>query len=260
MTKDMTKDWIAWYKAVGIDTTYTEHPVNQYHVAEQRKAMLRKSPAPSITSVSAISSTSDQIDHPALACQTLEALQSAMTAFEGCTLKYGATNMVFSDGVPTAPVMVIGEAPGEQEDLQAKPFVGMSGQLLDKILGSIGLYREKNVYITNMVNWRPPQNRAPTPAELAACLPFLYQHIALIQPKIIILAGGVAAKTLLMSNDGIMKLRGRWFDFHLPQPFGPLKAPISLIVTYHPAFLLRSPSQKNQSWVDMLRVKEKMEC
>lgn len=247
------KEWVKWYKEIGIDAVYSETPINFAKVKEKPK--ITPSPPQSVTPISAPLPLES---HPALSCQTLDQLKSAMETFEGCTLKYGATNLVFSDGVPTAPVMIIGEAPGSEEDIQGKPFVGMSGQLLDRILNTIGLSRSSNVYITNMVNWRPPQNRAPTPAEIESCLPFLYKHIALVRPKIIVLAGGVAAKSLLHSTEGIMKLRGRWFDFVVPVPYSDTGFTVPLLPTYHPAFLLRSPGQKAQSWIDMLRLKDKL--
>lgn len=188
-------------------------------------------------------------------CQTLSELRQAMASFEGCALKLTATNMVFADGNPQAQIMVIGEAPGADEDKQGLPFVGLSGQLLDRMLATIGLSRKENLYISNIVPWRPPGNRQPTTQEIALCQPFIERHIELVNPKILILVGGVSAKTILRSSEGIMKLRGQWHTFQTAQ----LKAPIKTIATFHPAFLLRSPGQKAQVWNDLLLVKKYIE-
>ena len=208
-----------------------------------------------LTSATAAQAEAAQL---AVAAATLDELRAAIAAFEHLGLKHTAKNLVFSDGDPRAPVMVIGEAPGADEDLQGKPFVGASGRLLDKILGSIGRDRhaadaEAAVYITNILNWRPPGNRTPTPAEIEMSLPFVERHIALIAPRLIILAGGVAAKALLRTELGITKLRGRWRDYT-----GPDGRAIPLIATYHPSFLLRTPAQKRLVWQDMLLVQDKI--
>ncbi len=186
--------------------------------------------------------------------QDLEALKAELAAFTGCPLRDTATNLVFSDGNPAAKIMLIGEAPGADEDRQGKPFVGVSGQLLDRMLGCIGLDRG-TVFITNVIYWRPPGNRSPTEAELAACWPFCARTISLIQPKLLILLGGVAAKTVLRTNEGITRLRGRWQSFpsetaHLP--------PIPTLPVYHPAYLLRQPQAKRQAWNDMLQIKKRL--
>ncbi len=183
----------------------------------------------------------------ASAARTLEELQAALGRFEGCDLKKTATNLVFADGNPASRVMLIGEAPGADEDRQGKPFVGVSGQLLDRMLGAIGLDRD-NVYITNILFWRPPGNRTPTPAEVAACLPFVERHIALVEPTHLLLLGALASKTLVASNEGILKLRGRWFDL---QPLGSA-VPVPALATLHPAYLLRQPAQKRFAWRDLL--------
>ena len=178
-----------------------------------------------------------------------------MASFEGCSLKLTATNMVFADGNPQAKIMVVGEAPGADEDKQGLPFVGLSGQLLDRMLATIGLSRKENLYISNIVPWRPPGNRQPTTQEIALCQPFIERHIELINPKILILVGGISAKTILRSSEGIMKLRGQWHTFQTAQ----LRDPIKTIATFHPAFLLRSPGQKAQVWADLLLVKKYVE-
>lgn len=188
-------------------------------------------------------------------CQTLDELRQAMQEFNDCPLKLTATNTVFSDGNPEAKIMVIGEAPGADEDVQGKPFVGMSGQLLDRMFATIGLSRQINIYITNIIPWRPPGNRQPTTQEITQCLPFVQRHIELINPDLLILVGGVAAKTILDTNEGIMRLRGRWHTYISEK----LPSPIKCMATFHPAFLLRSPGQKAQVWRDLLMIQEEMQ-
>lgn len=190
----------------------------------------------------------------AAAATTIEELRAALNRFEGCALKRTATNLVFADGNPQARVMVIGEAPGADEDRQGLPFVGVSGQLLDRMLGAIGLERKSNVYVSNVLFWRPPGNRSPSPAEIAACLPFVERHIELVDPAILVLVGGIAAKTLLARQEGIMKLRGRWFGYETPR----MSHPIPTIATFHPAYLLRSPGQKREAWRDMIEIQHKI--
>ncbi|NQW10733.1 MAG: uracil-DNA glycosylase [Alphaproteobacteria bacterium] len=189
----------------------------------------------------------------ALAARDLDELEEILRGFEGCPLKVTATNTVFADGTPGAPVMFVGEAPGADEDREGKPFVGVSGRLLDQMLASIGFDRAKNAYIANILPWRPPGNRQPTPAEVAVCLPFVQRHIELAAPKILVLIGGTSAKTLLDRREGIMRLRGRWFEWTGPSG----GAPIPTISTYHPAFLLRSPAQKANAWKDLVTLKQR---
>jgi DNA polymerase len=189
----------------------------------------------------------------AAAAGSLAGLAEALTRFEGCTLKHTAMNLVFADGNPHGRVMLVGEAPGEDEDRQGKPFVGASGRLLDRMLAAIGLDRSQ-VYISNILPWRPPGNRSPTPAEIALCLPFIERHIALVAPPVLVLLGGIAAKTLLNRADGITRLRGQWFDL---QPPGTTRS-IPTIATYHPAYLLRSPIHKRDVWQDFLSVRRKL--
>jgi DNA polymerase len=184
--------------------------------------------------------------------RTLEDLRAAMAAFEGCALKATATNLVFADGNPKARLMLIGEAPGEDEDRQGLPFVGKSGKLLDQMLKCIGLDRD-SVYITNIIPWRPPGNRKPNPNEIQACLPFVERHIELVAPEGLMLLGGTSASALLNRTDGIMRLRGRWFEF---TP-APMARPIPVLPTYHPAFLLRQPAMKRDSWRDLVAFKKK---
>jgi len=149
--------------------------------------------------------------------------------------------------------MLIGEAPGAEEDRLGKPFVGRSGQLLDRMLATIGIDRS-SAYITNVLYWRPPGNRKPTPAEIAACLPFVLRHIALVRPLVLVLCGGTAASAVLATSEGITKLRGRWFDLAIPGVEGAVKT----IATYHPSYLLRTPERKRDSWRDLLTIQEEL--
>ena len=199
----------------------------------------------------------------AAAATTHDELREAIAAFHGLAIKKTATNMVFCDGNPKARIMIVGEAPGADEDRQGKPFVGKSGQLLDRILGSIGLDRHNedtgtSVYISNILNWRPPGNRTPTPSEIDIALPFIEKHIALTKPEILILCGGVAAKSLLNSTNGITKLRGKWTRF-VPQTQKKDDFPeIQALATFHPSYLLRNPAQKKAVWQDMLALKARL--
>jgi DNA polymerase len=185
---------------------------------------------------------------------TLAELEAAVVAFDGCALRRTATHTVFADGTPHAPVMVIGEAPGADEDRIGRPFVGRSGQLLDRMLAAIGLERQRNVYITNVLFWRPPGNRKPTDDEIAACLPFVWRHIAISAPRLVVLCGGTATSAMLGRSEGITRLRGRWFDLHVPG----LDQPIHTLTTYHPSFLLRAPARKSESWRDFLELQSKI--
>lgn len=182
---------------------------------------------------------------------SLTELEKALNHFEGCALKRTATNTVFADGNPQAKIMLVGEAPGADEDRMGKPFVGVSGQLLDKMLAAIGLDRE-TVYITNIVNWRPPGNRSPSASEIAVCLPFTRRHIELVKPDVLLFVGGVAAKALLETSQGITRLRGRWTDYKSEG----LEKAVPAMAIFHPAFLLRSPAQKKLAWQDLLAVKK----
>ncbi|MBR0656943.1 uracil-DNA glycosylase [Plastoroseomonas arctica] len=181
---------------------------------------------------------------------SLDALRAAIQGFD-TPLRETATNLVFADGTPSARLMLIGEAPGADEDRQGKPFVGLSGQLLDRMLASIGLSRTENVYITNILPWRPPGNRTPSDAEIALFLPFIRRHIALHRPRHILLLGGTATKALLGGKEGITRVRGRWRDITVED-----LAPIPTIATWHPAYLLRTPSAKREAWTDLLTLRE----
>ncbi len=182
---------------------------------------------------------------------TLEELRACLEGFDGCNLRLTAKNLVFADGNPQARVMFVGEAPGRDEDLQGKPFVGRSGQLLDRMLNAIGLDRS-GAYIANVVPWRPPGNRTPTPQETEICKPFIMRQIELVKPDILVFLGSASAKTLLGTQEGIRKLRGRWMNFSTGN------AEIACVATYHPAYLLRSSLEKRQSWQDFLSIKQKL--
>jgi DNA polymerase len=185
--------------------------------------------------------------HLAAEAQSIEDLRAALLAFEGCALKATAMNLCLFDGNPEAKVMIIGEAPGAEEDRQGRPFVGAAGQLLDRMLAPIGLDRQ-SVYITNLLFWRPPGNRNPTAAEVAACLPFLERQVELVDPSHLLLLGASSVRTLLARQEGILKLRGRWAHY---QQAG-LSRPIPAMPTLHPAYLLRQPAQKRLAWRDFL--------
>ena len=184
----------------------------------------------------------------------LDSLRKQLEVFDGCALKKTATNLVFSDGNEESKVMLIGEAPGEEEDKTGKPFKGQAGKLLDKMLDAIGQNRD-NTYITNLIFWRPPGNRNPSPEEIDACLPFVLRHIELINPKILILAGAIATKAILKENNkGIIQLRGKWQNFSLNKATIIKTMPI-----YHPSFLLRQPSRKRDAWEDLKKIKKEID-
>jgi DNA polymerase len=185
---------------------------------------------------------------------SLEALRAALDTFHACALRRTATNTVFADGKPDFGVMVIGEAPGADEDRMGLPFVGVSGKLLDAMLASIGLDR-RLAYITNVVPWRPPGNRKPTGDEVALCLPFLERHVELVRPRVILAVGGLAAQSLLARTEGISRLRGQWKDYATPG----LSRPVPVLATFHPAYLLRTPAQKRLAWRDMRALRARLD-
>jgi len=252
-----------WLVEAGADEAITDEPVNRL-VAKAAVAPMPVAPprpaAPARATVAvrapvAAPAGDDAIGGAmaaAAAAGSLPELQAALEAFEGCGLKRTATSTVFADGVAHAPVMLIGEAPGRDEDRSGKPFVGRAGQLLDKMLASIGLDRKANAYITNVINWRPPDNRDPSPEEAAACLPFLRRHIELANPQVIILLGAVAARHVVGVSDGIMKLRGRWMEYRVGDRMVPL------MPTLHPAYLLRQPAHKKLAWRDLQSVRDRL--
>ena len=189
----------------------------------------------------------------ALGAASLAELRAALEAFDQCALKRTATQLVFADGAEDARIMIIGEAPGGEEDRIGRPFVGPAGQLLDKMLGSIGLDRG-TVRIVNVVPWRPPGNRTPSDTEIAQCLPFLHRHIALVRPERLVLLGAVAVRALIGGKDGITRLRGTWREVAIEGLDRKLRA----LPTYHPAYLLRQPAAKRLAWADLLELRR--EC
>ncbi len=253
---------LRWYVAMGVDEAIGETPQDRL-AAPSRPAAAPASPpvnlsasAPRAPAAASIASGSGSAAARARAeaAASLQELEAAIAAFDGCALRRTATHTVFADGTPHAPVMVIGEAPGADEDRIGRPFVGRSGQLLDRMLAAIGLERQRNVYITNVLFWRPPGNRKPTEDEIATCLPFVWRHIALNAPEVVVLCGGTATSALLGRTEGITKLRGRWFDLAVPG----LPRPIPALTTYHPSFLLRAPARKSESWRDFLELQSKI--
>lgn len=258
---------LEWHMDVGADEALQETPFDR--TAARAPSML---PRPAREGLSVPANTDlpgtaqARIDAVSLArsAVTLEELRAAIERFDGLAIRKTATNMVFADGNPKARVMLVGEAPGGDEDKQGKPFVGASGQLLDRIFKAIGLDRReedpaRSVYISNILNWRPPGNRTPSPAEIDISLPFIERHIALVKPEFLILCGGVAAKGLLGSGDSVSKLRGRFRDYTpITRGIADNDRAIPAIVTYHPAYLLRTPSQKRLVWADMLMLREAM--
>jgi len=246
---------LAWLVEAGADEAIAEAPVNRLNAKPQI-------PMPPPVSLGSRTAPPPQPGNDAIgdavraasAAGTLEALKAAVEAFEGSALKRAATNTVFADGTPSGRVMFIGEAPGRDEDRIGKPFVGRAGQLLDKMLASIDLDRNRNCYITNVINWRPPDNRDPSPEEAAICLPFLRRHIELANPGIIILLGAVAARHVMGVTEGIMKTRGRWLEYRVGDAMVPV------MPTLHPAYLLRQPAHKKLAWRDLQAVASRMEA
>jgi uracil-DNA glycosylase family 4 len=192
----------------------------------------------------------DNFELSADKANNLEKLKKSISNIKNCTLKSGATNMVFSDGNPKSKIMILGEAPGSNEDQEGLPFVGLAGTLLDKMLASINLDR-KNVYISNIINYRPPENRRPTDEEMSKYLPFIKKHIEIIAPKILVLLGSTAMNALIGNDVVISKVRGHWIE----REFGQCKT--SVIVTFHPAFLMRQPTQKKLAWVDLKMIRDR---
>jgi DNA polymerase len=192
----------------------------------------------------------DNFEISADKAENLERLKKSIGAIKNCSLKSSATNIVFSDGNPKSKIMLVGEAPGSNEDQEGLPFVGRAGALLDKMLASINLNR-KNVYISNIINYRPPENRRPTDEEVNRYMPFIKKHIEIINPKILVLLGSTAMNALIGNDIVISKARGKWID----KEFGSCKT--SVIITFHPAFLMRQPAQKKMAWIDLKMIRDK---
>jgi uracil-DNA glycosylase len=284
MNPDRTdaRELLAFYLEAGVDAALSEAPVNRLvgdaaaptpairpiaSEAEPRGIESPRSPSPSLPRVGSTGGTAPvaraaAISAPpspeaavmaareaARSAASLADLRAILSCFEGCTLRTAATQLVFGDGNPEGRVMFVGEAPGSEEDRQGLPFVGPSGKLLDRMLAAIGLDRS-SVYIANIVPWRPPGNRTPTPQESSICLPFILRQIALADPDILVCLGGPSATTLLGITDGILKVRGRWF------PFDTGVRDVRAMPTLHPAYLLRQPLQKRLAWRDFLAIKK----
>lgn len=262
-------DWaalLAWYVEMGVDIAVEETPVDRLAsrsavveapqpsppgvTADLRDRSVPSAPAAPVPASDAVARAARDI---ARSANTLDELRDALDRFDGCNLKLTATRLVFADGNPQARVMLVGEAPGRDEDIQGLPFVGRSGQLLDRMLAAIGLDRT-SVYIANVVPWRPPGNRTPTPQETGICRPFIDRQIELVDPDFLICLGGAAAKELMATSEGILRLRGRWRDFDTG------KRTIRAMATLHPAYLLRQPLQKRLAWRDLLALKAALDA
>ncbi len=270
---------LRWYVEMGADEAIGDRPVDRFAAPAAATAAAPRRPAdipsavvpppdasgPPLPARAVVAPPAMFVQSAAEAAQsarasaagagTLAALEAAIAGFEGCALKHTATNTVIADGNPAAPVMIIGEAPGADEDRIGRPFVGRAGQLLDRMLAAIGLDRS-GVLITNAIYWRPPGNRTPTADEIAACLPFVLRHIALVRPKVLVLAGGTAARALLPPGPGITRLRGHWFDLAIPG----LDHPVPTLPMFHPSFLLRVPERKREAWRDLLALRARLDA
>jgi DNA polymerase len=262
---------LRWCVEAGADEAIGESPANRYAEAPPRPTAepapadreaspRRPPPRPTATVPLALESTDAAAGNAAALaapCQTLAELRDAFGRYEGCALKHTATNLVFGDGAASADVMLIGEAPGADEDREGLPFVGVSGRLLDRMIAAIGLDRT-SAYITNVLPWRPPGNRKPTTAECMACLPFIRRHIALIEPRILIFVGGTAASALIGTTQGITRLRGRWLIYRDPAAPADSKG-IPAMPILHPAYLLRQPVLKRETWHDLMSVRARLD-
>jgi uracil-DNA glycosylase len=244
MTDELLKT-LQWYKCQGLDEPMTNHSRKNHNDLLEKITPV---------DVKRIFKDSDKASSRMLAdsCLNLQQLREVVLAFDECLLKKTATNTVFSDGNPDSKVMLIGEAPGANEDIEGIPFCGESGKLLDQIFQSINLSRKHNLYITNSVFWRPPGNRKPTEEEIKTCLPFLEKHIALVNPDLIVAVGAVALSALFSYEGSISKMRKQIMYYSNCY----LGKPIRAITIFHPAYLLRQPSQKKTAWEDMLLIKK----
>jgi DNA polymerase len=264
---------LRWYLEAGVDEAILENPVDRYRAnatapkgraSAQPEADEPRRPATRAESQAAFAPTTPVAGDSGTApvesafavaqrASSLDELRAALAAFEECPLSRTATNLVFGDGCATARIVLIGEAPGAEEDRRGVPFVGPSGRLLDRMLASIDLDRTK-VFISNTIFWRPPGNRSPTSSEVATCMPFVERMLELIDPDILVALGGPAACALLGQADSVGRLRGRWFSFQTPR----MARPIATTAIFHPAYLLRSPAQKRLAWRDLLTIKMKI--
>jgi DNA polymerase len=256
---------LAFYLEAGVDCALSDEPVNRLAdpdlVPAASEAALPKPvrmavpiplPAPRGEATPAPEAAIQSAREAARTAPTLEVLRALLENFEGCALKSTATRLVFADGNPQARIMFVGEAPGREEDLEGRPFVGRSGKLLDRMMAAIGLDRS-SAYIANVIPWRPPGNRTPTPQETQICLPFIQRQIELVNPDVLVTLGNPSTQTLLATREGIMKTRGRWFDYDTGTRV------IRAIATFHPAYLLRSPSYKKMAWQDLRAIARALE-
>jgi DNA polymerase len=258
---------LAFYLEAGVDCALGDEPVDRLAepdsatIASPREAapqrLVREMPAaaPPVSRSEIAPAPEAAIASAREAARTapsLEALRALLENFDGCALKHTATRLVFSDGNPQARIMFVGEAPGRDEDIEGLPFVGRSGKLLDRMIAAIGLDRSK-AYIANVIPWRPPGNRTPTPQETQICLPFIQRQIELVNPDVLVTLGNPSTQTLLSTREGIMKTRGKWFDYDTGT------RTIRAIATFHPAYLLRSPSYKRMTWLDLRAIAKELE-
>lgn len=241
---------LGWWVEAGVDTLVEAAP-RDWRTPPTR-AETREIPA-AAPEPELVPHTGAASPPPSVAATTIAELRHAVEVFEGCPLRTGNVSTVFADGNPEAELMLIGEAPGAQEDRMGLPFVGPAGQLLDRMLAAIGRNRS-SAYITNVTFWRPPGNRTPTPAELETTMPFVLRHIALVRPKAIVALGACAARALTGDVTGIMRLRGQWRTISVEGTDFPI------LPTLHPAFLLRQPEAKRLAWADLLAVKAKLDA
>src|SRR5262245_23292605 len=268
-TQRAARELLAFYAEAGVDATVGEAPIDRLSltqigtpVAEPEPARQGVPAAPARPAPAVARSSPDGVAPPEAAVMaareaarraaSLEELRAMLTGFEGCALRTTAKQLVFADGNPQARVMFVGEAPGREEDLEGLPFVGRSGKLLDRMMTAIGLNRT-TAYIANIIPWRPPGNRTPTPQESQICLPFTLRQIELADPDILVCLGGPSAQALLGVKDGIKRTRGRWFSFHTGT------REIRAIATFHPAYLLRSPLEKRFAWRDFLAIRKTLD-
>lgn len=252
---------LAFWADGGVDACLLDEPVDRLEEGAARLKAKTAPPPPRLVAAPSpvggpptdISAAIAGARQAATAANDLEALAAAIAAFDGCPLKLeGARQSVFARGEPNAPVMIIGEGPGAEEDAQGLPFVGRAGKLLDRMIAAAGL--DGRVFITNTVFWRPPGNRTPSPQEQAICAPFLERAIQLVKPKMLLLAGGASAKSVLRREEGILSLHGRWFEWH-----GSDGTVLPALPTLHPAFLLRQPGAKKKAWQDLLTLTERLD-
>lgn len=254
------RDLLAFYLEAGVDCALSDEPIDRLSESQEAAAerpaprpMLRAEiPAPAVPRSEIVPAPDVAITSArelAPTATTLADLRALLETFDGCALKATATQLVFADGNPEAKIMFIGEAPGRDEDIAGRPFVGRSGKLLDLMMGAIGLDRT-TAYIANIIPWRPPGNRDPSPQETQICLPFIRRQIELVDPDVIVCLGKPSSQAVLELKDGIMKTRGRWYDYDTG------KRKIRAMPTFHPAYLLRSPSYKRLTWQDLRAVRK----